>query len=151
MIVDAVRVDPALVSRLSLSVQEALVAEATERAKAGRSGLTRAGQEALAESVLRDELQRIDDDRLAAGSGMLDDSTQRSLVERVLALSVGLGPVELLLADPMVEEIVATRFDLVFVYRSDGTVEEVDERLWASDADLATWLSHLARTAGRTE
>lgn len=151
MIVDAVRVDPALVSRLSLSVQEALVAEATERAKAGRAGLTRAGQEALAESVLRDELQRIDDDRLAAGSGMLDDSTQRSLVERVLALSVGLGPVELLLADPMVEEIVATRFDLVFVYRSDGTVEEVDERFWASDADLATWLSHLARTAGRTE
>ena len=48
MIADAVRVDPALVSRLSRAVQEALVAEATERAKAGRPGLTRAGQEALA-------------------------------------------------------------------------------------------------------
>ena len=61
------------------------------------------------------------------------------------------GPIELLLADPTVEEIVATRFDLVFVYRSDGTVEQLDERLWASEAELASWLSHLARTAGRTE
>ena len=42
------------------------------------------------------------------------------LVERVLALSVGLGPVELLLAEEQVEEVVATRSDLVFVYRSDG-------------------------------
>jgi Flp pilus assembly CpaF family ATPase len=37
------------------------------------------------------------------------------------------------------------------VYRSDGTVSEVDERLWASEGELVAWLSHLARTAGRTE
>jgi pilus assembly protein CpaF len=145
------RVDPALVARLSLAVQEALVAEATERAKSGRAALTRAGQEALADSVLREQLQRIAADRLTTGAGMLDDAAEHALIERVLALSVGLGPVELLLADPTVEEIVATRFDLVFVYRSDGTVEMVDERLWASESDLSTWLSHLARTAGRTE
>jgi len=69
----------------------------------------------------------------------------------VLALSVGLGPVELLLADPSVEEVVATRFDLVFVYRSDGTVEEIIDRLWSSEGELVAWLAHLARTAGRTE
>jgi pilus assembly protein CpaF len=145
------RVDPVLVTELSRAVQEALVAEATERAQSGRAGLTRAGQEALADSVLREQLQRIDGDRLSSGTGMLDDDAEQALVERVLALSVGLGPIELLLADPTVEEIVATRFDLVFVYRSDGSVEQLDERLWASEAELANWLSHLARTAGRTE
>jgi len=46
---------------------------------------------------------------------------------------------------------VATRFDLVFVYRSDGTVEPLDERLWATEAEMESWLAHLARTAGRTE
>ncbi|MGE0795436.1 MAG: CpaF family protein [Acidimicrobiia bacterium] len=145
------RVDPALVARLSRAVQEALVEQATVRAREGRAALSRGGQEALAESVLREQLQRIDGDRLATGAGMLDDAAVQALVERVMALSVGLGPVELLLADQSVEEIVATRFDLVFVYRSDGTVEHVDERLWASEAEMATWLSHLARTAGRTE
>lgn len=145
------RVDPVLVTRLSRAVQDALVAEATSRATSGRATMTRAGQEALADSVLREELQRIDGDRLSTGSGMLDEATEAALVERVLALSVGLGPVELLLADESVEEIVATRFDLVFVYRSDGSVEQVEERLWSSEAELAAWLSHLARTAGRTE
>ena len=145
------RVDPVLLSHLSRAVQEALVAEATARAHAGRAGLSRSGQEALADSVLREQLQRIAGDRLSAGTGMLDDAAEQALIERVLALSVGLGPIELLLADPLVEEIVATRFDLVFVYRSDGSVELVDERLWASESELVTWLSHLARTAGRTE
>ncbi|MAT03627.1 MAG: hypothetical protein CL424_01075 [Acidimicrobiaceae bacterium] len=145
------RVDPTLLSRLSAAVQEALVDEATSRAKSGRPPLTRAGQEALADSVLREQLQRIDGERLSTGAALLDDAAEQALVQRVLALSVGLGPVELLLADRSVEEIVATRFDLVFVYRSDGSVKEADERLWASESELATWLSHLARTAGRTE
>lgn len=143
--------DPVLVAQLSRAVQEALVAEATSRAQSGRAALTRAGQDALADSVLRDQLQRIDGDRLSSGTGMLDESAAEALVERVLALSVGLGPVELILADPTVEEIVATRFDLVFVYRSDGSVELLEERLWTSEPEMVTWLSHLARTAGRTE
>ena len=145
------RTDPILIAELTRAVQEALVAEATSRVQVGKPPLTRAGQEALADSVMREHLQRIDGDRLSSGRGMLDERTERQLVERVMALSVGLGPIELLLADQSVEEIVATRFDLVFVYRSDGTIEQVDERLWASEVEMAAWLSHLARTAGRTE
>lgn len=140
-----------LVSELTSAVQEALVAEATARVQAGKGRLDRRGQEALAESVLRDRLQRIDADRLASGTARLDEVTEQELVERVLALSVGLGPVELLLTDPSVEEVVATRFDLVFAYRSDGSVVPVEDRLWASELELATWLGHVARTAGRTE
>ncbi len=69
----------------------------------------------------------------------------------MLALSVGLRPVERLLADESVEEVVASRFDLVFVYRSDGSVESLKERLSATEAEMESWLAHLARTAGRTE
>ena len=133
------------------AVQEALVAEATARAQAVGPALTRAGQEALgrlgaARAVAADRRRPV-----GVGARHARRRRRAALVERVLALSVGLGPIELLLADPTVEEIVATRFDLVFVYRSDGSVEQIDERLWASEAELATWLSHLARTAGRTE
>lgn len=145
------RADPVLVAELTRVVQEALVADATARVRTGKPALSRAGQEALADSVMREHLQGVDADRLSSGRGMLDEATERQVVERVMALSVGLGPIELLLADQTVEEIVATRFDLVFVYRSDGSVEQVDERLWASETEMAAWLSHLARTAGRTE
>ncbi len=144
-------VDPNLVTRLTGAVQDALVAEATERVSAGRPPLDRGSQSALADKVLRDELQRVDHERLSTGIARLDAATEQVLSERVLALSVGLGPVELLLADPSVEEVVATRFDLVFVYRSDGTVEEIIDRLWSSEGELVAWLAHLARTAGRTE
>ena len=74
----------------------------------------RRGQEVLAESILREHLQRIDAERLTRGQVRLDPVSEQQLVDRVLALSVGLGPVEVLLGDPTVEEIVATRFDLVF-------------------------------------
>ena len=42
-----------------------------------------------------------------ASSLLSRDAAEQALVQRVLALSVGLGPVELLLADRSVEEIVA--------------------------------------------
>jgi Flp pilus assembly CpaF family ATPase len=69
----------------------------------------------------------------------------------VLDTVAGLGPVERLLADSSVEEIVATRFDLVFTYHSDGACRPVSERVWSSDGELDTWVRHLAATAGRTE
>ncbi len=143
--------EPALVTSLTRAVQEALVGEATSRVQAGKPPLSRSGQEALADSILRERLQQIDAERMANGSPMLDDDAERMLVDRVVALTVGLGPVELLLADQSVEEVVATRYDIVFIYRSDGTIEQLLERLWSSEAELVAWLSHLARTAGRTE
>jgi Flp pilus assembly CpaF family ATPase len=145
------RVDVSLVGVLTRAVQDALEADATARLRGGGSPLSRAGQEALADKVLRHEFQRFDTERLASGTARLAAEDEQALAERVLALSVGLGPVELLLADETVEEVVATRFDLVFVYRSDGTVEPLDERLWTSEAEMESWLAHLARTAGRTE
>jgi pilus assembly protein CpaF len=143
--------DAVLVTAVTRAVQDALEADATDRVRAGKPALSRSGQEALACKVLSAELQRHDADRLGSGGVRLTPELEQSVVDRVLALSVGLGPVELLLSDESVEEVVASRFDLVFVYRSDGSVEHLAERLWASEQELESWLSHLARTAGRTE
>ena len=144
-------VDPSLLASLTSAVQDSLVEEATERVRSGRPPLARAAQEALAASVLSEHLHAIETERITLGRAVLDDADERVLIDRVLALTVGLGPVEMLLADESVEEVVATRHDLVFAYRSDGSVEQVDEQLWASEVELVAWLSHLARTAGRTE
>ena len=147
----AMTVDHRLVAELTSLVQDALVTEATSRVQTSRGRLDRRGQEVLAESILREHLQRIDAERLTSGQVRLDPVSEQRLVDRVLALSVGLGPVEVLLGDPMVEEIVATRFDLVFLYRSDGSVEQVDDKTWSTEAEMSAWISHVARTAGRTE
>lgn len=144
-------IDPRLLSTLGRAVQDALERDATARVQSSRPPLHREGQEALADAVLRSELQRIDRERLGTGVARLDADAEQAIIDRVLALVVGLGPVELLLRDSRVEEVVATRHDLVFLYRSDGTIEQVTERLWASQAELESWLAHLARTAGRTE
>ena len=141
-----------LVEQLVRAVQDAMVAESTRRAGRGEPGVvTAAQQQALALSVLRREFRRIDERRVADGAARLSEADEDDLTERVLAEAVGLGPVDLLMADESLEELVAPRFDVVFEVRSDGSVTEVTERLWRDERALNDWVAHLARTAGRTE
>ncbi len=144
-------IDPALLDRLARHVGDVLEAETTRRSAAGLGMLGEEAQEALATKALSDELQAVDTERLSGGVSRLTAAEEQALIERALAQVLGLGPIEHLLADPAVEEITAARWDLIFVYRSDGSVRLLDERLWSSEAELAGWLAHLARTRGRTE
>jgi Flp pilus assembly CpaF family ATPase len=146
-----VTAEAALVERLTLAVQDALERESTSRSADGQAQLPRAAKEALAVEVLQRQFEMIDAEGMATGRARLSSADEASLSERVIARAIGLGPIEVLLADATVEEIVATRFDLVFAYRSDGSMRQVYERLWRSEAELDAWLAHLARTAGRTE
>ena len=141
-----------VVTQLIGVVQDAMVLESARRSAAGEPAVaSKAHQEALALSVLRREFQRIDERRVADGMVRLSEADEDELTERVLAEAVGLGPVDLLMTDPTVEEVVASRFDLVFVLRTDGTVTLVPERMWRDEKALIAWIAHLARTAGRTE
>lgn len=144
-------IDSALLERLARHVADVLEGETTRRSASNMPALADEAQEALATKALRDELQRIDTERLARSLNRLTPAEEQALVDRTLARVLGLGPVEHLLADPSVEEITAARWDLVFVYRSDGSVRLLSERLWSSEAEMAGWLAHLARTKGRTE
>ena len=144
-------VDHVLLDRLSAHVGEVLEAEATRRTASGNNLLGPSAQEALALDALRNELQSVDTERLNQGIGRLSPNDEQVLIDRVLAQVLGLGPVEILLADQSVEEITASRWDRVFVYRTSGRVELLAERLWSNEAELGAWLAHLARTKGRTE
>jgi len=144
--------DPQLALDLIRVVQDSLEAEATRRSTAGLPGLGDATQrEAFAVAVLKREFLKLDERRLSEGAARLTLDDESELTERALAEAVGLGPADLLLADETVEEIVATRHDLVFVMRSDGSRELVQDALWRSEKALTDWVAHLARTAGRTE
>src|SRR5829696_8818527 len=141
-----------LVAQLVSAVQERMVAEASRRSAAGEPALsTKVQQQAFAGHVLERELRRIDEQRVQRGEQRLTGDVEDDLIDRVLADTVGLGPVELVMADETVEEVVASRFDVVFVVRSDGSVEQLTDRLWRDEASMAAWIAHLARTAGRTE
>lgn len=143
--------EPALVADLIRAVQDSFESEATRRSAAGSPMLDQRAQEAFAVAVLHREFRRIDERRLSSGSARLSADDEETLTERVLADAVGLGPVDLLMADPSVEEVVATRHDLVFVMHSDGTRRLVPEVMWNSERALSEWVAHHARTAGRTE
>lgn len=143
--------DQRLEVRVRERVLEVLEVELAARADSGRPKLDAIAIAALSFDVIAKELQSVDAERLAANSVRLTQIVEKELTDRVLAMVIGLGPVQLILADEDVEEIIATRWDLVFVYRSDGSIELLDYLLWSSEAELAEWLAHKARTAGRTE
>lgn len=144
--------DRDLVGRLVTTVQDRMVTEAARRASTGEPPLaTRVQQEAFVGKVLEAEFRRLDEQRVGAGLARLTETAEDDLIERVLAETIGLGPVELLMADPTIEEVVASRFDLVFVVRSNGEVAQVADLLWRDEKAMTAWVAHLARTAGRTE
>lgn len=134
---------------LTTTVRDALSTEATRRSMNDEAKLTDDERKALAISVIHRELKRIDEVQINKGAQRLPKTQQRSLIAEVMAAATGLGQIELLLADPTVEEIVFTRFDCGFTYHSDGSKRRVDMR-WESDAALREWLSFMANTKGGT-
>ncbi|MFK8025148.1 MAG: CpaF family protein [Ilumatobacter sp.] len=144
-------VDRSAVATVRGAVQAVLADEAGRRAQAGDAQLSEAAREALAMRTLRAELRTLDQSLVAAGRERLTDDDEAALVASVLANTIGRGPFDLILADPTIEDVAATRFDLVFTYHSDGSVRRRPPGDWSSETELANSLSHIARTQGRTE
>lgn len=138
-------------ARILSAVQDVLADEASSRAQDGRLQLSETAKEALAMRTLRTELRQLDQEMVGQGRGRLSAVDEEELVAIVLANSVGRGPFDLILADPTVEDVAATRYDLVFTYHSDGSVRRRPKGDWSSEVELANSLSHIARTQGRTE
>jgi Flp pilus assembly CpaF family ATPase len=142
--------DP-MVTVLSRLAQEELADVAARRADEGKSPLSLPAQRALATKVVTAELGRIDQQRLASGELRLSELEEARITEEVVASSTGLGAVDVMLNDETIEEIVATRFDLLFTYHSDGSVRRVERPPWSVESEMVQWLSFVARTKGRTE
>jgi pilus assembly protein CpaF len=72
---------------------------------------------------------------------------QEELCSAVMAESVGLGPLEPLLADPKISDILVNRFDEVFVETS-GSLTSVNVR-FADDAHVMRIIQRIAARVGR--
>ena len=81
---------------------------------------------------------------------LIRDADEQALLEAVVAELVGLGRLQLLLADPMVEDIHILGHDRVRVERSDGSVVDAGP-IADSDEELLAQLQTLARQGPGTE
>ena len=110
-----------------------------------------AGEAAVVKAVADVVMSALNPRRQRNGQPLLVQDQIDVLARWVVDEMYGLGPIDELLRDGLVEEIAVTRFDLVFVYRSDGTVVRHPDQLWQSDSELREWLARLARSKSRTE
>ncbi len=78
---------------------------------------------------------------------LLDVGDRDDLVARVLRDTVGLGPLEDLLADPTVEEVMVNGPELVYVERG-GRLEEVEAR-FADEEELRNAIERILAPLGR--
>jgi pilus assembly protein CpaF len=81
------------------------------------------------------------------GAAILEPATRRRLCELILREAVGLGPLEELLADPAVEEVMVNGHERVYVERR-GRIERTDVR-FASEQALRDAIERILTPLGR--
>jgi pilus assembly protein CpaF len=110
----------------------ALRARLVERARAGEAG-----------HVLEDEVRALVEREAAA----LPEAEREALRRRVIVLATGLGPLEPLLADPSVDEVMVNGPDSVYVERR-GRLERVGVR-FGGEAELMHAIERVLAPLGR--
>ena len=110
----------------------ALRARLIERARTGEAG-----------TELRVEVERV----VEAEAGSLPEADRAALCERVLLLATGLGPLEPLLSDPAVEEVMVNGPGDVWVERG-GRLERTGVR-FESEAELMHAIERVLAPLGR--
>jgi pilus assembly protein CpaF len=120
------------VVELAARLRRRLVERRREEAAAGRGG----GELAAAVGEL-----------VAAEAAVLGDEDRGELAQRIVRDSVGLGPLEDLLADPEVEEVMVNGADRVYVERR-GLVEAADVR-FADEEELRNAIERILAPLGR--
>jgi pilus assembly protein CpaF len=99
--------------------------------------------DAGAEGDLRDRIEAL----VAREAAVLDETTRAELAQRVARRSFGLGPLEPLLADPAVDEIMVCGSAGVWVER-DGRIEATDAA-FADEAELLHAIERILAPLGR--
>ena len=98
-------------------------------------------------SQIRRGVEQAAEDRLAATDGTLTLQERRRLASEVADEILGLGPIEPLLRDPTVTEVMVNRFDRVYVERA-GLISPVDAR-FRDDAHVLHTIDKILRPIGR--
>jgi pilus assembly protein CpaF len=92
---------------------------------------------------LADEVRALVDEQAA----LLDPATRAAVSARIVRDTIGLGPLEDLLADPSVEEVMVNGPDEVYVERA-GRIEAVDVR-FADEEELRNAIERILAPLGR--
>jgi pilus assembly protein CpaF len=92
---------------------------------------------------LADEVHALVEEEAA----LLGQATREELATRIVRDTVGLGPLEVLLADPSVEEVMVNGPDEVYVERA-GRIEEVDVH-FPDEEDLRNAIERILAPLGR--
>src|SRR5436853_1333067 len=121
------------VAELAARIRERLVDRRRAEAAAGRAP----------EQALEDSAQALVEEHAA----ILPPELRQVVVERIIRDSVGLGPLEALLADPAVEEVMVNRHDRVFVERR-GRLEPT-EVVFESEEELRNAIERILAPLGR--
>jgi pilus assembly protein CpaF len=96
---------------------------------------------------LREEMRQVADDLCQRSSNLLTRQERERLIGEVLDETFGLGPLEALLADPGVTDILINGPDTVYVER-DGELELTDV-CFSDDAHLRNIVQRIVAQAGR--
>jgi pilus assembly protein CpaF len=128
-----------------MAIRERNIAEVSERLRqrlVARRRAEAAAGERSGESV-EQAVRRLVDEQAA----LLPLAMREELAERVVRDSVGLGPLEVLLADPAVEEVMVNGPDRVYIERR-GLLEQTDVR-FESEEELRNAIERILAPLGR--
>lgn len=101
----------------------------------------------LTQAQFRDELKRLIDDLLSKDGVVINDLERRNLVRDIEHEMRGLGPLELLMADPTVSDILVNTSSKVYVERFGKL--EATEVCFRDDAHLMTIIDKIVSQVGR--
>jgi pilus assembly protein CpaF len=114
------------------------------RARVRSDGIDLAGDDALAQRYVRDEVRRYSERALGGAVPLLADET--AVARQVVAALTGLGPLQPLLDDPSVEEIWINGPDSVFIAR-DGVSQRLSVGL--DERDIRDLVERMLQSTGR--
>jgi pilus assembly protein CpaF len=128
-----------------MKVRERHIAEVSDRLRERLIERRRAAAATgdRSEEGLEQSVRRLVDEQAA----VLPEPVREELAARIVRDSVGLGPLEVLLADPAVEEVMVNGADRVYVERR-GLLEETEVR-FESEEDLRNAIERILAPLGR--
>ena len=141
-------VDAELVAGVTAAVKERLAGE--RHGRAGRVRLAPDDERQLTRRLIAAELDRVAEDRMAAGLDPVAGEAERILVDAVLANTTGLGRLQAHLDDPDVQDIHVRGCDSTWLKRRDGSREPAPPVV-DSDDELVELVRLAATRMGRSE
>jgi pilus assembly protein CpaF len=106
-----------------------------------------ASLEAMSESALRREIAALVESLLVENPAQINDMERRMLVRDIQNEMLGLGPLELLMADPTVSDILVNSYNQVYVERR-GRLELTDV-VFSDDKHLLRIIDKIVSRVGR--